>query len=297
MTRRSADYFRYFPISPDLQRWGLGVTASGFAKIAAGAAYPPTGHPADHAFDWAHGRVLDTLQILLIVTGCGLLETRATGQRKVEAGMVFLLLPKTWHRYRPDPQTGWEESWIEVQGPTVERLLHAETFPPASILRSGAIDAGLDETLEGIHREARKGVVGFTPEFSAAALQALAICARVGSIGGQPSGIQRAVREAERYLGDHHTEPVNMEALARRLGVAYSHFRRAFRAQTGFAPWQYVLHLRLTRARRLLASSDAKLDDVAARVGFSSGFHLSLAFKKTYGQSPAAWRRSLARHA
>jgi len=68
--------------------------------------------------------------------------------------------------------------------------------------------------------------------------------------------------------------------------------RRAFRAQTGFAPWQYVMHLRLTRARRLLASSDAKLDEVAARVGFSSGFHLSFAFKRAFGQSPDTWRQT-----
>jgi AraC-like DNA-binding protein len=294
MTRRSADYFRYFPVSPELRRWGLGVSASSFTRVPAGALYPPEAHPQNHQLDWARGRVLDALQIVLILSGGGWLETRATGQRRVEAGMVFLLLPNAWHRYRPDPQTGWEESWIEVQGPVVDELLRAQTFPAASILRSGAIDARLDEVIEGIHRKARKQVVGFVPEFSAAAMRALAICARLGSRISAPSAIERAVHEAEYYLADHHAEPVNVEALARQLGVAYSHFRRAFRAQTGFAPWQYVIHLRLTRARRLLASSDAKLDEVAARVGFSSGFHLSFAFKQVYGQSPAVWRKTLA---
>jgi transcriptional regulator GlxA family with amidase domain len=128
---------------------------------------------------------------------------------------------------------------------------------------------------------------------SADALRLIALCVRSGQNPGSPAPIQRAVSEAERYLGEHHAEPVNVEALAAKLGVAYSHFRRAFRAQTGFSPWKYVMHMRLTRARRMLASSDAKLDDIAGRVGFSSGFHLSKAFKLAYGESPDQWRRNL----
>jgi len=293
MTLHKSDYFRYFPISPETRRWGLGVTASGFTRIPAGAEYPPAKHPEDHCFDWAHGRVLDALQIVLISSGRGWLETRATGRRLIKAGMVIMLLPKTWHRYRPDPQTGWDESWIEVRGPVVDELLQAETFLPGSVLRRGAIGVGLEEALDAIHQLARKGPLGFQSEFSVAALHVLSLCARISPAWMQPSRIQSAVKEAEQYFSSHHAEMINVEALAERLGVAYSHFRRAFRTQTGFAPWQYVVHLRLTRARRLLASSDATLDDVAARVGFGSGFHLSNAFKKAYGQSPHLWRQTL----
>jgi len=293
MTSKTTDYFRYLPATPELARWGLGVTAAGRTHITAGAAYPPAQHPEDHQLDWAHGRVLDAMQLVLVSAGSGWLETRSSGKRRISAGMAFLLLPQTWHRYRPDARTGWSESWIEVQGPVVDALLRANTFPPGAILPPGAIDAGLEETLAAIHRLVRQGAGGFQPELSAAALKALALCARITQNRIQPSRIQRAVAEAERHLNEHHAEAVNVEQLARDLGVAYSHFRRAFRAQTGFAPWQYVIHLRLTRARRLLASSDAKLDDIAARVGFSSGFHLSAAFKRAYGESPDSWRRAL----
>ncbi len=293
MTSFATDYFRYFPATPDIALWGLGVTAAGHTRIKAGTSYPPALHPEDHELNWSHGRVLDALQIVLVSKGAGWLETRAIGRRRVRAGMVFLLLPETWHRYRPDPQTGWTESWIEVQGPVVDGLLSAGTFPPASILSPGAIDAGLEEALDAIHRQVSIES-GSQPELSAAALRVLALCTRAAKSGVRPSRIQRAVNEAERFLNEHHAEPVNVEELAVKLGVAYSHFRRAFRARTGFAPWKYVIHLRLTRARRLLASSDAKLDDIAARVGFSSGFHLSNAFKQAYGQAPDMWRRTLA---
>ncbi|MBW8780505.1 MAG: AraC family transcriptional regulator [Verrucomicrobia bacterium] len=297
MTLISENYHRYFPLSAEAGRWGLEMTSCGMARTAAGVNYPPEKHPADHHFDWKRGRVLDALQIVLITEGRGWLETRETGRTRVDAGMAFLLLPGVWHRYRPDPRTGWLEAWIELRGAVVDRLLDGRIFSAKDILRRGAIEAGLEEVLERVRRRVKKGPAGFQPELAAAGLQALAICAQMATERSGPSRIQRAVGEAERYLSEHHAEPVNMEALARRLGVAYSHFRRAFRAQTGSAPWKYVVHLRLTRARRLLASSDAKLDDVAARVGFSSGFHLSAAFKQAYGQSPQFWRRSLERGA
>lgn len=257
------------------------------------SAYPPRPHPEHHHFVWDQGRVLDALQVVLISSGGGWLETRVCKDRRIEAGMVFLLLPGLWHRYRPDPGTGWEESWIEVQGPVVNELLKARTFPAEEILRTGAVDAGLDEVLDMIHHRARIGGNAFEPELSAAALRALAICEQLGFTGTKSSRIQRAVREAEQYFAKRAGEPINVETLAVKLGVAYSHFRRAFRAKTGFTPWQYVIHLRLIRARRLLASTDAKLDEIAAQVGFSSGFHLSTTFKQTYGLSPSKWRKTV----
>ena len=294
MTPKDADYFRYIPATPELRRWGLGVTAAGRTRVSAGSFYPPTKHPGDHDFEWTHGRVLEALQIVLISEGGGWLETRATGKLRVEPGTIFLLLPNVWHRYCPDLQTGWTESWIELEGPVVDQLLSGEVFSQKSIRFNGAIDIGLEEALERIHRLIRKATGGFQPELSAAALNVLALCERVAREATPPSRIRRAVNQAERYLVEHHAEPVNMESLAVQLGVAYSHLRREFRTQTGCPPWQYLLRIRLTRARKLLSSSDATLDHIAERVGFSSGFHLSNSFKQAYGQSPAQWRRELA---
>ncbi|HEX4086780.1 MAG TPA: AraC family transcriptional regulator [Chthoniobacteraceae bacterium] len=289
----ASNYSRYLPPSPETVRWGLGLTGAGFASIPPGSSYPPRHHPADHDFDWEHGRVLEGLQVLLITRGGGELETAAMACMRVEAGMAFLILPGEWHRYRPDPATGWDESWIEIAGPVMDGLLESGTFSRGSIIKPDALGMGLDEVFEAIHRRMLAPPGGFEPELSAAALRVLALCARIDST--RVPHIRRAVRSAEQYLAAHHAEPVNMEALARRLGVAYSHFRRAFRKQTGFSPWQYVIRLRLSRARRLLAASDATLDDIAARVGFSTAFHLSLAFKRAYGQAPHYWRQALSR--
>lgn len=293
MPRTAPNYFRYFPPTRDRVTWGLALTAAGFTRIEPGEEYPPSRHPADHHFTWEHGRVLEALQIVSITAGSGWLELRGRNAQEVKAGAAFVVLPRVWHRYRPEKNSGWTESWIEVQGPVVEELTKRGVFTASSAVRPDASAAGLDAALEAVHVLAREARPGFDPELAARALAVLAASERCGNASVEPSRMRRAILTAERELLERAAEPVNMEALARRLGVAYSHFRRAFREHTGFAPWKYVLHVRLTQARRLLAGSEATLEEIADRLGFSSAFHFSATFKQAYGLAPDRWRRQL----
>ncbi|EIP98592.1 DNA-binding domain-containing protein, AraC-type [Opitutaceae bacterium TAV1] len=291
MPGNAQNYFCYFATSPDMEVWGLTVTAAGFTRVSPGMPYPPASHPDDHQLDWRRGRVLDALQVVLVTGGRGQFETKSTGLREIGAGTAFALLPGVWHRYRPDPETGWGESWLEVRGPLPERLVAKGVFSEKDPVRPGALGAGMAGALAQVHGYSRNGPPGFDSSRAAAACAVLAAWERAGRENAGPvTRLARAVAAAERFLAEHHAEPVEVRELAAQLGVAYSHFRKAFRDHTGFAPWQYVLHLRLARARRLLASTDMTLDEMAARLGFSSGFHLSMMFKRTHGVSPQGWR-------
>jgi AraC-like DNA-binding protein len=297
MTLPTSAYFRYFATAPEAKHWGLALTAAGQTRIPAGSPYPLNSHPADHALAWERGRVLEALQIVFISAGRGWFESQATGNRAVGPAMAFLILPKTWHRYRPDPATGWTESWIEVQGATVENLIRARVFTANAALQVIDPLAGLEEALDAVHVRARVAGPGFSPESAAAALAVLAAWEKAGRIQPARSRISSAILQAERLLADKISEPVNVEAVARRLGIGYSHFRRAFKVHTGFAPWQYVLNLRVSQARRILSSTDDTLDAVATQLGFSSAFHLSGAFKRAYGIAPEHWRKQFVRAA
>ncbi|OYT92945.1 MAG: hypothetical protein CFE43_05370 [Burkholderiales bacterium PBB3] len=73
-------------------------------------------------------------------------------------------------------------------------------------------------------------------------------------------------------------------------------FIRAFRRHCGKAPHQYIIELRLDRAKAILLNSGRSVTDVALSCGFSSLSHFSGAFKKCYGVSPSQFSRHPAAH-
>lgn len=291
MPAATADYFRYLPLPAAMETWGLAVTAAGFTVIKPGSPYPPTRHPSDHELIWDQGRRLDALQIISILGGSGWFESEATGLKRLTPGSAFLVIPMVWHRYRPDPRTGWTESWMELRGPIMRRLCKSGVLSAKSAVGRQTDEAGLNEALEAVHARMRHAGNAFDPELTARGFGVLAAWARVGRSHPVQTQATRAILEAERYFALHYTEPLNIAELASKLGIAYSHFRRQFTRHTGYAPWAYVLRLRLLRARRVLATEQLSLEEIARQLGFSSAFHFSAAFKKAFGDSPTLWRK------
>ena len=86
---------------------------------------------------------------------------------------------------------------------------------------------------------------------------------------------------------------LSLQALATESGYSRVHFIRMFRAATGYSPHNYLLNLKLERARELLKDPSMSLIEIALDCGFSSHSHLSRLFHKIVGVTPSDYRRSL----
>lgn len=83
-----------------------------------------------------------------------------------------------------------------------------------------------------------------------------------------------------------------LATLARRTGVTPFRVIRAFREATGLAPHQYLVQVRVERARQFLADGEGP-SSVAAMTGFVDQSHLTYHFKKHLGITPGHYRRCL----
>ncbi|MGW6773007.1 AraC family transcriptional regulator [Streptomyces sp. NPDC055037] len=99
-----------------------------------------------------------------------------------------------------------------------------------------------------------------------------------------------AVGNALRLLQSEPARPWTVASLATACGVSRAGLARRFTELVGEPPMAYLTGWRLALAGDLLRGSDATVESVARKVGYSGSFALSAAFKRVRGVSPQEYR-------
>jgi two-component system response regulator YesN len=107
--------------------------------------------------------------------------------------------------------------------------------------------------------------------------------------------VSEIVDEAKRYVRRHLTEDLSLERVSEQVDISREYLTRCFRTETGVSFRQYVIRQRLLRARRLLAETDHTVTAVCFDAGFGSLSHFIRTFKRTFGRTPSAYRRTVNR--
>ena len=126
------NFYKYLPVSKEDESWGLTVLNAGCTHIEPTSTYPFKNHPAHHNFNWNSWRTLQEYQIIYITRGSGIFESENYKQTKINAGTVIVLFPNERHRYKPDPETGWDEYWVGVKGKIIDNLVTSGYLKPES---------------------------------------------------------------------------------------------------------------------------------------------------------------------
>ncbi|WP_165869911.1 AraC family transcriptional regulator [Pseudomonas sp. LS-2] len=94
------------------------------------------------------------------------------------------------------------------------------------------------------------------------------------------------VGKALEQIHEHPSRPWSLDALASEAGLSRTVFARQFRETVGETPYAYLARWRIGIAAQLLDQTRLTLAEIAARVGYSSEYSFSRAFKQARGVSP-----------
>jgi AraC family transcriptional regulator len=109
--------------------------------------------------------------------------------------------------------------------------------------------------------------------------------------GGLAGWQQRIVTS---YIDEHLSEPISLATLAQLVRLSTYYFCRAFKQSFGVPPHRYHMNRRIEEAKALLASRKHSVTEVALTLGFCEASAFTAAFRKTVGQTPSSYYRSLA---
>lgn len=176
---------------------------------------------------------------------------------------------------------------LDLRAPWLERLGVA---PPRAHAPAAARGGGRAWLALRLYREFREA-----DEFSPLAVEGLALelwaeTARE-TARAAPARPPRWLERAREMLREQSSaNPLTLARVAAEVGVHPSRlaheFRRCYRVTAG----EYLRRLRVERAADALAATDLSLSEVAAAAGFYDQSHLTNAFKRATGATPAQYR-------
>lgn len=108
-----------------------------------------------------------------------------------------------------------------------------------------------------------------------------------------PKEKRTLLKPAENYiLENYYDKSVTNDQLAALCGVSTVYFRKCFEAVFGVSPIRFLHNYRTQKAKDILSSDFASIEQVAESVGYNSVYHFSKMFKTYTGMSPSEYAKA-----
>ena len=285
------NFKKYLPVSSEDLNWGLAVLNTGTNSIKKNENYPSKEHPNQHYFNWNNGRILDEYQIIYISKGSGYFESTSYSTT-ISEGTIILLFPGEWHRFKPEPQTGWDEFWVACNGSIIKNMERQNFINRSSPILDIGISKRVISLFSEIIERTKTEKTGYQLYISGMVIHLIGLIQYKQKQSNQkPSDrTEDIITKSQLMLREIITQNTQMETIATELNVSYAWFRKAFKNYTGISPKQYLLQLRIEQAKAMLSERDKPIKEIAFELNFESATFFSKQFKQKTGKTPIMYR-------
>ena len=104
--------------------------------------------------------------------------------------------------------------------------------------------------------------------------------------------IFKRIAASKDFMESNYASDLNLESIAGIASMNSQHFLRMFKQVYSITPHQYLIDVRLRRARELLETTELTINEICENIGFESPFSFSVLFKKRHGVTPTQFRKS-----
>lgn len=235
---------------------------------------------------------LESFLIIHTLAGRGYLHYRGK-KHTMAPGQLMFIDCADYHRYETDRERLWELRWFHFAGGASREYCEqfARAIGPVATLRGDSAIPAAMERLLALHmnKDVRTEIAASSVIVSILT-ELLLLPYEEGEAAGAPFMPDYIARAAE-FMQTRYDEPISHDRLARLFAASKSHLAHEFKRYTGFAPIEYLINVRITKAKELLRHTDKSVADIAVSVGFGSATHLINLFKKHENATPLEYRK------
>ena len=98
-------------------------------------------------------------------------------------------------------------------------------------------------------------------------------------------------QECKAFIDEHFTENISVEELSKIANMSISGFSHHFKKIFGLSPIQYLIHLKIGLAQKLLITTDKSITEISMSLGYDNISYFNNQFKKFVGTSPQNYRK------
>lgn len=245
----------------------------------------------------------DSILVTYIIRGAFsfFADGRKQTARSGEAALIDCFHP---HVYFADP--GFEAYWVHIEGPDSYEIYRELKARRGSIIAAGEqtetrikeifYDVKFGGAAPGTDRGGREGIREFEKREglrdSAMSLKLYGLLMELFDYDDADNR-DEAVSQAVNYILSHYGDGLSVAEVADSVHLSPSQFSRRFKRKTGASPYDYILGVRLTKAKELLKNTRLSVSEIAYRTGFGSDANFIYFFKKQEGISPLKFRNLL----
>lgn len=101
------------------------------------------------------------------------------------------------------------------------------------------------------------------------------------------------VESITKYLNENYTEDISLYTLSKNMYLSPVYISKIFKELMGDSPINYLIQIRLIKAKNLLEDSKLSIKTIAKMVGYNDPYYFSKLYKKYYGISPNKARKTI----
>lgn len=234
---------------------------------------------------------LSSYLFFMVLSGSGKLIYDGTEYPLAAGSCVFIDCRKPYsHKTSEDP---WSLNWVHFNGPTVANI-YQKYIERGGVPAFKPNDPDLYRIfLNNLYKIASGSSYTRDMEIntSLSTLLTYLMSDSWRPEEAHPGSKKTILLDLKNYLDENYAKKITLDGLSERFFINKYYLVRTFKDQFGMSIMDYVLRIRITKAKNLLRFSDLTAEEIGTQTGIGDQYYFSRVFKKVEGISLREYRK------